>query len=57
MNTKTVQEGSITVTYKVREVNRLGGIWYDWVTDSGDESDSFFPTIREAIKDVETQYQ
>ena len=53
-----VHSDSITVTYTVRDRGQdYEEYRYDWVTEGGSESDSFFATIEDAIQDAETFYQ
>lgn len=52
-----VYTDTLTVKYSIRD---RGGNWeyrYDWVTTGGNESDTFFKKIEEAVTDVEAYHQ
>lgn len=53
-----VESETVLVAYYVRYHRGKGeGYQYDWVTEAGDESDMYFPTIEDAVSDVKTTYQ
>lgn len=59
---KTVESGHISLPYYIRERNLSEDgspalIRYDWVLESGMESDEWFKTIEEARKDVQTYFE
>lgn len=49
---KEVKNGSVTVHYSIVEHDLDGEVAFDWVTNTGQESDYLFASAEEAEKDV-----
>lgn len=53
---KVVKTGEVTVAYWIKEHSVLGVTKYDWHTNSGAESDEWFQSVEDAVRDIEEYF-
>jgi hypothetical protein len=57
MGSRLVHTGTIELSYSVWEYDVDGEPTYGWMLDSGETSDSTFPTVRDTEFDLKSRYQ